>query len=85
MPAAHVRHPAEGDHRPAEHHEIRVERDELADVMRPDDVAAALPQHEQCAEAEQQRQARVERALQANQAAIAGDVLVVRALEPLEL
>ena len=51
----HVRHPAERDHRPAEHRQVGVERDELAERdAAADHLAAAEPEHEQRAEAEEE-------------------------------
>ena len=50
-----------------------------------DDLAAALPQHEQRAEAEKERHARIEHPLQPDQPAVAPHVLLVRPPEPLEL
>ena len=85
-PLDHVGDPAEGDHRPRHHHEVRVEGDELAerDAL-VDDLAAAEPQHEQRAQAEKQRHAREEEALQPDQPAVAVEVLLVRGAEPLDL
>ena len=47
-------------------------------------VAAAQPQDEERSEAEKQRHARIEHALQPDQDAVAIDVLLVRAAEPLQ-
>ena len=78
--------PAEGDHRPAEHHEITVECDELAERdASGDHRAAAGPEHEQRSEAEKQRHARIERALQPDEHAVATEVLFVRPAEPFDL
>ena len=83
----HVRHPAERDHRPAQHRQVGelnatncAERDPAADHL-----AAAEPQHQHRAEAEEERHAREEEALQRDQPAVAPQVLLVGAPEPLEL
>ena len=82
----HVRDPAERDHRPAQHHEIRVERHELAERdAAADHLAAAHPQHEQRAETEEKRHARIEHALQPDQDAVAAHVFVIRRAEPPDL
>ena len=74
--------PAERNHRPAQHGQVGVEGDELANREPPvDDLAAAQPQHDQGADPEQEGQARVEEALQADQAAVAAQELGVGALE----
>ena len=81
-----VRHPPKSNHRPAQHHQVGVERDELAESdPAADNGAAALPQNEQRAEPEEQRHAREEEALQRDQSAIAAQILDVRAMEALEL
>ena len=74
----HVGDPAKGDHRPRQHHQIRVERDQLTDRdATGNHLATPQPEHQQRTQAEQQRQAGVERPLQANQPAVARDVLLV--------
>ena len=70
--------PAERDHRPAEHREVGVEGDELADrEPAGDDLAAAQPQHHERAHAEEEREARIEQPLQADQPAVAAQELLV--------
>jgi hypothetical protein len=82
----HVRDPAERNHRPREHHEIGVERHEAADRDAAlDDLPAALPQHQQRTDPEEERHARVEQSLQPDQAPVPPHVLFVRAPEALEL
>ena len=85
-PLQDVGDPSERDHRPAEHHEVGVERDELAERDLPaNDVAAAEPEHQQRAEAEEERHARKEQPLQPDQHAVAPHVFAVGGAEPLDL
>ena len=82
----HVGHPAERNHRPAQHRQIRVERDELADRDPAlDHLAAAQPDDDERAEAEEEAHAREEESLQHDQAPVAAQVLLDRPPEPLEL
>ena len=70
--------PAERDHRPAEHRQVGVEGDELAEgEPAGDHLAAAQPQHHERAQAEEEREARIEQALQADQPAVAAQELLV--------
>jgi hypothetical protein len=81
-----IGHPAERDHRPAQHHQIRIERDELADGDASGNrLAAAEPQHEQRADTHQQPHARVVRPLQANQRLVPANVFIVGAAKTLDL
>ena len=81
----YVRDPAEGDHRPAQHDQVGIERDELTDGdPAEDDLTAAEPQHQPRAESQEECQARIEESLELNQPPVALDVLLVRAPEPLE-
>ncbi len=78
----HVRHPAERDHRPRQHRQVGVERDEPADRdPAADHLAAPQPQHQQRAQAEEERHARVEHPLQADEPPVALEVFAVRAGE----
>ena len=70
--------PPEGDHRPTEHRQVGVERHELADGEPAlDHRTAAEPQHHERAQAEQERQARVEHPLQPDQARVAAQEFLV--------
>ncbi len=71
--------PAERDHRPTQHRQIRVEGDELADrdAMQ-DHIASAEPEHDQRRKAEEERHAREEQPLEADQLAVAGQIREVR-------
>ncbi len=78
--------PAEGNHRPAEHRQIGVERDQLSNRhLTGDDPPAAQPQHEQRADAHQESHAREIESLKTNERPVAVDVLLVRGAKPRDL
>ena len=96
----HVQHPLPGgqppleevgdeperDHRPAQHHEIGVEGDELPHGDPPlDDMPGAQPQHQQTGKPENERQSRIEERLQPDEHGVALQILQVLAAEPLRL
>ena len=84
-PLQHVGDPPEGNHRPRQHPEVRVERHELAHgEALLHHVAAAQPQDQQRPETEKQAQARVEQRLQADEHEVAPHVLGVGVRESLE-
>ncbi len=81
-----VRDPAERNHRPAEHREIRIEGEELAQAdPAANDGLATEPQHQQRAQSKKERHARIEQPLQPYEQPIAPDVFFVGASEPLHL
>ena len=78
-----VADPAERNHRPAQHRQVRIERDELAERhLAGDNPPAAEPEHEQRADAHQQPHAREIESLQPDERTVATDVFLVGRTEP---
>ena len=78
--------PAERDERPCQQDQVAAERHELAERQPPaDDVAAADPDDQQAAEAKAQRETRIERRLEPNEASIRRHVVVVGKTEACQL
>ena len=78
--------PAEGNHRPRQHRQVPVERDQVAERdAAVDDRDAPQPEHQQRRDAEKEPDAGEKQTLQPNQRLVAADVLVVGGGEPCDL
>ncbi len=78
--------PAERDHRPRQHHQVGVERHQIAHRdPTGNHLTAPKPEHEQRTQAHEEAHARVVHRLDTNQSPVAVDVLLVGDSEPLDL